>query len=287
MKPFFEKVRVNDGCSWTVFDRRLESFPFEWHYHPEYELTLTLNSRGQRYIGDHIAAYGDGDLVLVGPNLPHTWCSREKIDGAAPHRAIVLWFHPSLAEEMIARRPEFAAVQGMLSSSASGLAFDGKSRKRASQLIRALPGLAPCDRLISLLSILSVLAEGRVGKPLSSAFPNSVQKPLEDQDSIDRVLAHIHKHYREPIALDDLAECARASVSTLQRLFKRHARMPITDYIAQLRLGQACSMMINSEKPITIIAEEVGYHNYANFERQFRKFKSVTPREFRQSFRQR
>jgi AraC-like DNA-binding protein len=287
MKPFFEKVRVDDGCSWTLFDRRLESFPFEWHYHPEYELTLTLNSRGQRYIGDHIAAYGDEDLVLVGPNLPHTWCSREKIDRSSPHRAIVLWFHPSLADEMIARRPEFAAVQGMLSSSASGLAFDGKSRKRASQLIRALPGLAPGDRLISLLSILSVLAEGRAGKTLSSAFPNRVQKPLEDQDSIDRVLAHIHRHYREPIALDDLAKCARASVSTLQRLFKRHARMSITDYIAQLRLGQACSMMINSEKPITIIAEEAGYHNYANFERQFRKFKSVTPREFRQSFRQR
>jgi transcriptional regulator GlxA family with amidase domain len=101
-----------------------------------------------------------------------------------------------------------------------------------------------------------------------------------------RVLSHIHAHYRESLPLRELADCARVSVSTLHRRFKRHARMPITDYVAQLRLGQACSLMINTEKPVTIIAEEVGYRNYANFERQFRKFKSVTPREFRRSFRQ-
>ena len=83
MKPFFEKVLVDQGSSWTVFHRRLESFPFEWHYHSEFELTMTLNSLGQRYIGDHIGSYGHEDLILLGPNLPHTWCSAERID---PHR---------------------------------------------------------------------------------------------------------------------------------------------------------------------------------------------------------
>ena len=97
MKPFFEKVLVDQGSSWTVFHRRLESFPFEWHYHPEFELTMTLNSVGQRYIGDHIGSYDQGDLILLGPNLPHTWCSREKIEPQRPHEAIVLWFSRDLA----------------------------------------------------------------------------------------------------------------------------------------------------------------------------------------------
>ena len=92
MKPILEKVTVPAGASWTLFHRRLPSFPFEWHYHPEYELTFTLNSLGQRYIGDHIASYGDGDLALVGPNLPHTWQSARPIDPARPHTAIVMWF---------------------------------------------------------------------------------------------------------------------------------------------------------------------------------------------------
>ena len=90
MRPLFEKVTVPEGASWALLDRRLDDgIPFQWHYHPEFELTLTLNSRGQRYIGDSIATYDDGDLVLLGPNLPHTWCSAERIDasGAAPSRS--------------------------------------------------------------------------------------------------------------------------------------------------------------------------------------------------------
>jgi hypothetical protein len=53
MRPLFEKVTVPDGASWALLNRRLDDgIPFLWHYHPEFELTLTLNSRGQRYIGD-------------------------------------------------------------------------------------------------------------------------------------------------------------------------------------------------------------------------------------------
>ncbi len=66
MKPFLEKVPAIQGMSWAMLNRRLDdAIPFQWHHHPEYELTLTLNSRGQRFIGDHIGSFDDGDLVLV------------------------------------------------------------------------------------------------------------------------------------------------------------------------------------------------------------------------------
>lgn len=71
MKSYLEKVSVPEDASWVLFERRLDDeIPFQWHHHPEFELTLTLNSQGQRYVGDDISAYGD--LVLLGPNLPHT-----------------------------------------------------------------------------------------------------------------------------------------------------------------------------------------------------------------------
>ena len=77
MKPYLEHIAASQEGSWTLFDRRLPAIPFEWHYNREYELTLTLNSRGQRFIGDSMSAYDDGDLVLIGPTIPHTWCSSE------------------------------------------------------------------------------------------------------------------------------------------------------------------------------------------------------------------
>ncbi len=139
MKPFFEKVVVDQGSSWTLFDRQLETFPFEWHYHPEFELTLTLNSLGQRYIGDHIGDYEDSDLVLLGPNLPHSWCSQKKIDFDRPHRAIVLWFSKDLIRHLIEPWTEFGGIRRLLiQQSPRGVLFSPAFRRKAAERISEL-----------------------------------------------------------------------------------------------------------------------------------------------------
>jgi hypothetical protein len=74
------------------FRRQIPEIPSEWHRHPECELTLTLNSRGLRFIADHIGEYDSHDLVLVPSEMPHTWASTKTIDGSCPHVAIVVWF---------------------------------------------------------------------------------------------------------------------------------------------------------------------------------------------------
>jgi len=84
MTPLFEQVTIPTGHSWGLLWRELDTIPFIWHYHPQFELTLTVNARGQRYIGDHLGDFEPGDLVLLGPNLPHTWSASERIDGAQP-----------------------------------------------------------------------------------------------------------------------------------------------------------------------------------------------------------
>jgi quercetin dioxygenase-like cupin family protein len=52
-----------------------KGFPFYWHFHPEYELTYILEGQGMRLVADHLAPFAPGDLVLLGPGLPHTWTS--------------------------------------------------------------------------------------------------------------------------------------------------------------------------------------------------------------------
>jgi AraC-like DNA-binding protein len=283
MKPFFEKVLVDQGSSWTIFHRRLESFPFEWHYHPEFELTMTLNSVGQRYIGDHIGSYSNSDLILLGPNLPHTWCSQEKIEPRRPHEAIVLWFSRDLAHHLIERWPEFAAIRRLLEDEASrGVCFSPEVRREAEGKILALLDQKPPERLLGLLDTLHLLSGDRERVTLSAAsLGNTAPDRTQDHATIDRVLSHLHAHYREEISVAELASLAHVSSSSFHRLFKRHVRMPVSTYLAQLRIGKACSLLMNTEIPISIVASEAGYYNYANFVRQFEKLKGMTPREFR------
>jgi AraC-like DNA-binding protein len=286
MRASFEKVVVPGDASWTLFHRQLDAFPFIWHYHPEFELTLTLNSRGQRYIGDHIAGYEDGDLVLVGPNLPHTWCSRERLRADRPHEALVAWFSQGWADRLTEAWPELAELRRLLADSARGVAFSPGATAAARPLLTALPGLAPALRLARLIEALARLAADRERRLLSSpAMATSAEEGRSpDRERIDRVLSHLNQHYREPIDIAALAALAHLSPSAFHRFFKRHTRMTVGDYVTRLRIGQACALLINTGRPVALVADEVGYPNIANFNRQFRRLKQMTPRAFRGSF---
>src|ERR1700743_3417034 len=92
MRAQFEKVTFGEA-SFLVFERVDQEFPMYWHYHPEFQLTLMVDSQGQRLVGDGVADYGPGDLVLLGPNLPHTWCpTRPERKAAKRGRCLVMQF---------------------------------------------------------------------------------------------------------------------------------------------------------------------------------------------------
>src|ERR1700691_4961527 len=88
----FEKIRPAIG-SITAYERCDREFAFNWHYHPEFELTLITDSEGQRLVGDSICDYRSGDLVLLAPNLPHAYRSWRTESKSSPlNRAVVIQF---------------------------------------------------------------------------------------------------------------------------------------------------------------------------------------------------
>ena len=284
-KPLFEKIITPADASWAFRDRRMEEeIPFQWHNHPEYELTLTLNSRGQRYIGNSIEPYNDGDLVLVGPNLPHTWNSTGKLETANPHIALIMWFKGEWIEALIKLVAELHPVEKLLFSAPRELVFSAETSLKVRPLIEEMSQLEPVARLTSLLQILVVL--GQEPNPHYLTSPENVQaeNTNEDRARIERILDYIHTHYRLEISNAEVADLASLSLSGFHRLFRRHMRMSLSDYLTYLRIGEACSLLINTDQPVAYIADTVGYGNLANFNRQFRALKQLTPREFRKLF---
>lgn len=285
MKPFLEKVVTADDASWTMLNRRLdEGIPFEWHHHPEYELTMTLNSRGQRFVGDHIGSYDDGDLVLLGPDLPHTWSGSQKIIESVPHIALVMWFKPAWAQGLTSVLRELGGVADMLGRARGGLRFSDEAAKGVRSDIETLFALPPAVRALQFVDILSRLSRDGSAQVLATPV---IADPSEgaDRGRIDRVLDYVHAHYSAPLKMAELAEVAALSTSGFHRLFRRHTRHTPTHYIARLRIGEACALLTTSDAPIAHIADVVGYGALANFNRQFLAIKGMTPRAFRRSFR--
>lgn len=282
MKPYFEKVTAGP-MAFAAYERRDPEFRFHWHYHPEYELTLILDSYGQRLVGDGIAEYGPGDLVLLGPNLPHSWRSGP-VKGSAKelHQAVVVQFREDFLGPEFFRLRELEPVASLLNRSVTGLAFGHTSigRAVASRLVN-LPSLPPSKRLIGLLNALVDLTADEEAQVLSSLKLRPISRP-EDQQKVDAICLYLNEHFEEDVDFVRLSRRFHIAQAALCRSFKRATGRTMTAYLNELRVGAASQLLMHSDESILNICFRVGFGNYSNFSRQFKRIRGVAPRSLRQ-----
>ena len=129
MKASLEKIEPGFGSSFTIrkfTDVQYHSKP-HWHFHPEYEIVYISNGRGKRHIGDHISYYEDGDLIFLGPDLPHFGFTEELYE---KHVEIVLQMKEDFLGNDFLSRPEMLRIQQLFSRSKQGLSFFGETKKK-------------------------------------------------------------------------------------------------------------------------------------------------------------
>ncbi len=285
MLAHFEKL-PGGTAPFSAFARVAAQFPFFWHYHPEYELTLIMNSHGQRLVGDGIADYGPGDLVLLGPSLPHSWRSQPFPGGAKKlHRAVVVHFPEDFLGERFLALREMAQVARLLNRAAYGLAFGHtKAGRNSAHRLTALPSLSPARRLLTLLGILLDLAEESKGQRLSTIRLRPICR-IEDQRRIERICHYLEDRFNQKTDFAQLAGEIHMDQTSLCRFFKRATGRTMTTYVNELRLGAASELLTNTDLSTLEISLQVGFDNYAYFCRRFRRTKGCTPRALRKQFR--
>lgn len=84
--------------------------------------------------------------------------------------------------------------------------------------------------------------------------------------------------------LADLARNHHMSTSTLNRFFRQQMNQSVHQYLTQIRIGHACADLIQTDKPINLIADQSGFNNLSNFNRLFKRAKGVTPVAFRNAY---
>ena len=284
MRPWFEAVTIPDGQSCLIYDRRLPEFAFNWHYHPEYELTLTLGSHGTRFVGSDVAPYEDGDLALIGPNVPHAWQSHRLAEGADEHRAIVCWFTEDWIKGILELMPELGAIGPLLAAADNGVLFGPATATTLKARMLSLCAQPQADRALGLQGLLLALSGAHDRRTLSSGAinPGNVSR---DQRRMERVLAHINAQFDAPIRLAPLCDIAHVTESQLQRIFKRSTGLSVSEYVTRLRVGRASTLLSRTDLPMSAIAEKCGFHDAAYFARKFRATTARTPTAYRREFR--
>ncbi len=279
MLPLRETVEPSAGQSfaWLSFD--LPAFPYRWHFHPEYELTLISSGRGQRFVGNSIERFEPGDLVLLGPHLPHTWESTA--DPAERSRAVVIQFTTQPLGGTDFDQPEFADIRRLLAAAVRGLVFDHSTDPITRPLIESGATLPPLGRLLRLLEVLQQLARSGGGRPLAdTAFCR--QPRTRDADRIDRICRHVLKHLATPPGLTEAATLTGMSPAGFSRFFRRMTGRTFTGWTHEVQIAQACQLLARTGQSVTTIAGQAGFDNLSHFNRIFKRLRGCTPRQFRQ-----
>ncbi len=246
-----------------------------WHYHVEMELTLFITGEGTRFVGDDIALFAPGDLVLLGEKLPHYWHTHDISSGLS-----VQWSFPK--NHPFWAFPENLAIKSLFATAARGLRFTGNTATTLSSRMHDLARTSGTDQLGLLLRIFALMG-GAPGKDhrLLSTSVFSLPSASTHQQAMGEVVNHILTNFREPIRLEELLKITSMSKPTFSRLFKKHTGKSFSDFVTHLRLQAACRELIDTEHPIIEIAFGCGFHQISFFNRIFRRIFQCTPTQDR------
>ena len=157
MKIEFELIQEDEGSSFRLLDEKIpaEKYAWHYHYHPEYELVCVLAGNGTRQVGNHVSNYENGDLVLMGPDLPHSGFG---LNTRGIIEQVVVQFKKDVFGPAFLMRPEMKHIDILLDKSRYGISFGESTKGKVIKKIATLQKLPVFERFIELTSILQLLA---------------------------------------------------------------------------------------------------------------------------------
>ena len=283
MKPQYKPIPSDESSLFkAVIQENEKEFEYPWHYHPEFELTYILTSRGVRYVGNSIENFQDNDLVLVGPNLPHCW-----VNSAADHQptsnAIVIYLKEEFAECAWMKTNEFAALHHLFELSKKGVKFEKSVSLKVKQHFFQLLTAPPFEKMMLLLQILNELSNTNEFHTLCD-HGFSYDLNTSNNDRINVIYKYIQTHYQEKITLSAIAGQVHMSDEYFSRYFSKVMKKTFFEFLNEFRINRACKLLIETDKQISEICYDSGFESIPFFYRQFKRFKNCQPKSYRANY---
>ncbi|RIW15667.1 AraC family transcriptional regulator [Algoriphagus lacus] len=287
MKTPFRKSRIPEGKAFVIKELIAPYFDVNWHFHSEYQLFTALKGRGTRFIGDHMQAFREGDMVLTGPNLPHLWKNDKEYhdpsNGLETH-GIVIYFQDNLLNNSVFELEEFDGIAQMLRKSLRGIEVKGSTNLLIREMMIEMLEMKGAKSLIQLLKILNLMVDSPDCKMIAdSAYINTNRE--SEKDRMGQVYEYVMQNFQGKVSLEEAAQLSNMSVSAFSRFFKSRVNKSFSDFLTDVRISHACKLLNESDLNISEISYECGFFTLSNFNKLFRERIKKTPMEYRKEFK--
>lgn len=279
MKPSFEVVEPSFGSSfyYSKYVENANNMAHLWHYHPEVEMVFVNGGAGKRQIGSHVSYYTDGDLILIGSNLPH--CGFTDTNTGNKNETVIQ-MKPDFLGATFLGLQEIKGIYELFDKAKAGIAFGSETKSMVGDRIEMMDDQPPFDRLLTLLSVLKELEHAKDYKILN-ADGFSMEMQVQDNDRINMIFNYVKDHFQDQISLQHIAEMSSMTVPSFCRYFKKITKKTFTHFVNEYRVVHASKLL--AEKPISIanISYESGFNNFSHFNKLFKEFTGKSASEYR------
>jgi AraC-like DNA-binding protein/quercetin dioxygenase-like cupin family protein len=286
MKATYQKILLSEGSSFLATRLILPRFHSEYHFHPEYELKYVIESKGKRFVGDTIENFQEGDLILLGPNIPHYWRNDAIHDQSdlMKAKAIVVLFSEDFLGDKFFSVQEMIPIMELLRKSNAGLVFPNAINGPIPVMLEELTNSTGPFRIILMLKILAELAKAESRKLLTEEYSSGT--PFLDANSpsfvrLQKVHHYVIKNFNAPLQIEDIAQIANMTPHAFCKYFKKSTKKTFMTFLNELRVCHAKKLLIENRIPISQICIESGFNNISNFNRQFKTGTNMTPSDFK------
>jgi len=285
MKPQLLKVESSPIHSFSV---RRDLVPHKnnlWHYHSELEMIHFQEGTGTQFVGDNIRRFKKGDVVLLGANLPHYWRFDEPYfnDGASKPDVRVAHFNQDFWGSAFLELPENRGIKDLLQKAKLGILLKGKSKIFVAKQLEKMIHSDASSRLILLLEALLFLSSTDEYSFLSNIEYN-LNIEDKERDRINKVYNFTLANFKQKISLDEISELAGISSNSFCRFFKSRTGKTYSRFLIEIRIGQACKLLIDNEMSVKELCYESGFNNFASFHKYFKEITQKSPLAYRREY---
>lgn len=282
MKVVLFNVPKNSQEAFRFQTDETAHFYDQLHTHPEWQVMLIQKGEGTLIAGDFVGRFEPDDLFIIASGQPHvfrndeSYYKKKKIGNA---KAISLYVHERYMGETFWNLDEMKSIRNFFKSAGSGFKVVGKTKKEIVEVIDQLKNKKGVDKLIIYIRLLQIISESKELEPLSVASQHT-DTPVNEGKRMNDILNFTFKESHRKIYLNEAAAIANLSTEAFCRYFKLHTRKTYTNFLNEVRVSNACKLLLNPEASIQEVCYQSGFQNISNFNRIFKRVTGKSPSNY-------
>lgn len=285
MKALSFKIPKTRDQSLRVQIDKQTYFYDSFHYHPEVQISYIIEGTGTRIIGNSVGRFNSDELYVIGPNIPHIFKSDKIYYEENTHlsHAVSFYFTEDAFGDKFFSLTETREISDLILNSKKILFCSGEEVKSLKKDFINITATKGFEKLRMFFDILHSI----------SRLPNQVQlsKTTYEQRNTEKygkrindIFDFVIHNYDKNISLEKAAAKANLSTTAFCRFFKERTRKSFTEFVNEVRVGEACKLLADKDLNISQICYEVGFNNISNFNRKFKEIIGFTPKQYRAAF---